>query len=553
MTLCPEKLRLRTGAQLVTDLLAAWSLGPVFHVPGEGVLEILDALATRQPGVRLVTARHEAGAAFMASGAARASGRPAVCLVARAPGALNTCLALHTAMTDAVPLLMIVGQAPMAHFEREAFLDTGFHQVFAPLCKSVALATDPARLPELMARALHAATTGRHGPAVLILPEDVARAETDAVPIPPPAPVHPAPGDGPMAAVAAHLRASRRPIMVVGGSDWDGAACDQLRSVAGRLGLPVATTYRRRDLFDNADPGYAGELGLGADPALVRRVGESDLVLALGLRLGELNTVGEGFHGFTLLDTPRPQQVLVHVHADAAELNRVFAATVAVQSTPGAFISALARLGLEPRPEWAAWREAAQADVDAREKATICPGPVDLPAIFRWLRARLPDDAGVTVGAGAYALWAQRCFPHRRLRTLIGPKSGAMGYGLPAAIGAACACPERRFVALAGDGCFTMNAEELATAVQERLPVTTIVFNNAAYGAIGLTQRRSFGRTVGTALARLDFAAFARSFGAHGERVDTTEAFAPAFERAVAADGPAVIDVVVPPEATRPP
>ncbi len=548
----PGRTTLRSGAQIIADLIAGWSLAPVFHVPGEGILDILDALATRHPGTRLVTARHECGMGFMASGAARASGHPAICLAARAPGALNTCLALHTAMADAVPLLMIIGQAAMTHFEREAFLDTDLHRVFAPLAKWVVLATDPARLPEVMSRALHVATSGRHGPVVIIVPEDVSQAKSDAGDLPVPTRVHPAPAQPGMRALRDHLAAAQRPLVIVGGSDWDQQSCDRMRGVAARLGVPVATAYRRRDVFDNDHSHFIGEIGIGAAPSLTRRIQESDLVLAIGVRLGELNTIGGGFHGFTLLAAPQPRQVLVHVHADAAELNQVYQATLAIQSAPATFVAALEALDVASHPGWPAWTEAGRQDWLAHTITWACPGPVDLPVLYRWLRTRLPDDTGMAVGAGAYALWAQRYFPHRRLRTLMGPKSGAMGYGLPAAIGAAIACPERRFVALAGDGCFTMNAEELATAVQERARVVTLVFNNAAYGAIRMTQQRMFGRAVGTALAALDFAAFARSFGAHGERVTTTEDFAPAFERAFAAPGPAVIDVVVPPEATRP-
>jgi acetolactate synthase-1/2/3 large subunit len=543
---------MRTGAEVMADHLAAWDLGPVFHVPGEGLLDLLEALATRHPAVRLVTARHEGGMAFMASGAARVTGRPAVCLAARAPGALNICLALHTAMTDAVPLLLVIGQAPMSTYGREGFLDEDFVRVFAPLAKWVGLITEPGRIPEAMSRAVHVAMSGRHGPVVLILPEDVGAASVAVRDLAYPRFPEPAPDARSMAAVAAHLEQARRPLVILGGSDWDQPACDRMRAVAGRLDLPVAVAYRRRDLFDNADPCFVGEIGIGIAPELARRVAESDLLLVIGARLGELNTIGGAFHGFSLLQAPRPAQKLIHVHADAAELNRVYQADLAIQATPAAFLAGLERLELSPG--WSEWRRGARRQWDAYGAPPLaCPDPVDLAAIHLWLRAFLPEDTGIAVGAGAYALWAQRFFPHARLGTLLGPKSGAMGYGLPAAIGAAIACPERRFVALAGDGCFMMHAEELATAIRERVAVVTIVFNNAAYGAIRLTQFRRFGRAVGTGLANPDFAAFARSFGAHGERVVCTEDFAPAFARAFAAAGPAVVEVIVPEDATRPP
>jgi len=542
----------RSGAEILADLIAAWDIGPVFHVPGEGILEVLEALASRHPDLPLVTARQEGGMAFMASGAARARGRASVCLAARAPGALNTCLALHTAMTDAVPLVMVIGQAALRHFERESFLDTDLHRVFAPLAKWVALVQAAARLPEMLSRAVHAAQTGRHGPAVLILPEDVATERVAVADLPAPHLPLPAAAASDITAVAARLAAARRPLLLAGGGDWSREDCDALQGVAARLGLPVATAYRRRDLFDNEDPGFAGEIGIGIDPALGQRMRDADLILAIGIRLGELNTIGGGFHGFSLINAPRPHQMLIHVHADAAELNRVFQADLAIQAAPGPFLAALAMVETRADPAWADWTAAARRDRVAWTVPRACPGPVDLPAILGWLRSTLADDTMITVGAGAYALWAQRYLPQRRPKTLFGPKSGAMGYGLPAAIGAAVACPSRRVVALAGDGCFMMNGEELATAVQLRLPIVTIVFNNSAYGAIRLTQLRQFGRAVGTDLARTDFAAYARALGAHGERVTDTEGFAPAFIRAWAAEGPALIDLVVPTEATRP-
>jgi acetolactate synthase-1/2/3 large subunit len=542
----------RSGAEILADLIAAWDLGPVFHVPGEGILDLLDALARRHPALPLVTARQEGGMAFMASGAARARGRASVCLAARAPGALNTCLALHTAMTDAVPLIMVIGQAALRHFERESFLDTDLHRVFAPLAKWVALVPAADRIPEMLSRAVHIAHTGRHGPVVLILPEDVAAETAEVADLPPPRVTLPAPSAADIAAVAERLAAASRPLILAGGGDWSVTDCARLHAVAGRLGLPVAVAYRRRDLFDNDDLRFAGEIGIGIDPALARRVQDADLILAIGIRLGELNTIGGGFHGFGLLDAPRPRQTLIHAHADVGELNRVFQADLALHAAPGPFLAALAAHYPRSNRAWVAWTAAARRDRKAWTAPRPCPGPVDLPAVLAGLRDTLPDDTIVTVGAGAYALWAQRYFPQRRPRTMFGPKSGAMGYGLPAAIGAAVACPERRVVALAGDGCFMMNGEELATAVQRRLPIVTIVFNNAAYGAIRLTQLRQFGRAVGTELATPDFAAYARSFGAHGERVTDTAGFAPAFARATAAEGPALIDLIVPAEATRP-
>lgn len=541
----------RTGADILAQSLVAAGLTHGFHVPGEGILDLLDALEHRHLGITLVHGRHEAGMAFAAIGHARASGGVGLCIVGRAPGALNTCLALHTAWTDAVPLLLIIGQASAAFAGREAFLDTAFHQVFAPLAKLVVQIDDPARIPEMLSRALHVARSGQPGPVVLIVPEETFRATADPAILSPAPPIAPAPGAGDIAAIGQALAAAERPLLVLGGGGWSDAGLAAARRFAEVQGMPVLVSYRRRDLFDNSHPNFIGELGIGLDPSLTARVGQADLLLVLNMRLGELNTIGEGFHGFSLLAAPRPAMRLIHIHGDAAELNRVYQADHAVLAAPEQ--AALALAVLPPGRDRAAWREAGRAAYLAHHTGGACPGPLDLKAVFGELRAALPADAILTVGAGAYALWAQRYFPFHRPRTQLGPKSGAMGYGLPAAIGAALACPIRPVVALAGDGCFMMTAEELATAVHHRLRLVVLVLDNASYGAIRLGQERAFGRPTGVALTNPDFVAFARSFGAMAERVAETAAFAPALARAIGHDGVSLLHLVVPPEATRPP
>ena len=543
----------RTGAQILADHAARWGLQTVFHVPGEGILEILDAFAERQPSVRLIHARNESGMTFMASGAARATGRPALALAARAPGALNTCLALHTAMTDAVPLIMIIGQASMAFFERESFLDTDFHRTFGPLAKWVALVTDPARVPEYLSRAYHVAMSGRMGPVVLVMPEDAMQARVQIPDVAePPAPIRAAPSRSDLDTIRDIIARAERPLLLLGGSGWDQASCDAIKKFATANALPTIVSYRRRDLFDNDDPHFAGEIGIGLAPDVAGLVHEADAIVALGVRLGELNMIGGGFHGFGLLTTPKPRQRLIHIHPSADELNRVYQADLAVAATPREAAFALAGLPSVSPPARGAWLSKARTQWEVFSNSGLCPGPLDLKAIYLWLRQRLPEDTIVAVGAGAYALWPQRYFGYHLPGTQLGPKSGAMGYGLPAAIGAAIAKPDRRCVAIAGDGCFMMNAEELATAVHHRIPVVTIVPNNNAFGAIRLGQQRLFGRSVGTELTNPDFVDFARSFGAHGERVTTTDEFAPAFERAFAAGSPALVELVVPADATRP-
>ncbi len=541
----------RTGADILAQSLVAAGFTHGFHVPGEGVLDLLDALGHRHPGITLVHGRHEAGMAFAAIGHARAGGGVGLCIAGRAPGALNTCLALHTAWTDAVPLLLIIGQAAAAFSEREAFLDGAFHQVFAPLSKWVAQIDDAARIPEMVSRALHVARSGQPGPVVLIVPEEVFRATAEPAILAPPPAIAPAPGAADLAAIAAALAGAERPLLVLGGGGWSDAGLAAARRFAEAQGLPVLVSYRRRDLFDNDHPNFIGELGIGLDPALTGRVGRADLLLVLNMRLGELNTIGEGFHGFSLLAAPRAAVRLIHIHGDAGELNRVYQADQAVLAAPDE--AALALAALPGGRDHAVWLAEGRAAYLAHHTGGACPGALDLKAVFGQLRAALPADAILSVGAGAYALWAQRYFPYHRPRTQLGPKSGAMGYGLPAAIGAAMACPERTVVALAGDGCFMMNAEEMATAVHHRLRLVVLVLDNGSYGAIRLGQERAFGRPTGVALTNPDFVDFARSFGARAERVAETADFAPALARALGHDGVSLLHLMVPPEATRPP
>lgn len=536
-----------TGAEVLAEIIGAWKRNPVFHVPGEGILEILDALAVRRPEVRLISCRHEGGMAFMADATARFGDEPGLCLAGRAPGALNTCLAIHTAFTDSVPLIMLIGQAPMAHAEREAYLGIeDFHRTLGAMSKWVALVPEASRLPEFMSRAFHVALSGRRGPVVLVLPQDILYQKTDVqVPLAPPAPLHIAPAVADLRRLQELLQAARKPLLIIGGSGWTAQAATDMASFAERQGLPVLAAYRRRDLIDNDCAVYAGELGIGMDPALARRVAAADLLLVVGMRLGELNTLSPaGFHGFSLIEAPQPRQVLIHVHTDAGELNRVYRSSLAMNATPPEIASALAALPkVVSGDPWQGWRQSARSDREAFVSGGSCPGSLDLKAVFRQLRDRLPDDAILTSGAGGYALWPQRYVTHRRFGTQAAPKSGAMGYGLPAAIGLKLCNPDRTVVAVAGDGCLLMHGEELATAVQYRVRVVVLVVNNNAYGAIRLSQQRMFGRVQGVDLHSPDFAAYARAFGAHGECVTATAGFIPALERALLTDGPALIEL----------
>lgn len=520
------------------------------------MLDLLDALARQANHPPLISCRHEAGAAFMADGSARFGDEPGLCIVGRAPGALNTCLALHTAHTDSVPLVLIIGQASSADAGREAYLDSAdFQQTFGPMSKWVGLVNRAERIPELFAQAFQIALSCRRGPVVLIVPEDVLASPLPTPDLPPqPAPRATGLDEATLQEIQSALLDARQPILLAGGSGWTRAACEQLRAFAEAYDLPVATAYRRRDLLDNRHPCFVGELGIGVDRHLAACIEQSDLVLALGLRLGELNTITAGvFKGFALLTPPVPRQKLIHVHADARELNRVYQATLAVNATPTEVALDLARLpGPASGLRWSDWRKTARANREAYVAGGSCPGGLDLKEIFLFLRETLDDDTIVTCGAGAYALWPQRYFECRHFGTLAGPKSGAMGYGLPAAIGLKLAYPERQVVAFAGDGCFLMTAEELATAVHYDIDVLILVVNNHRYGAIGMNQQRQFDRTEGVDLSSPNFADYARSFGAFGASVETTEAFPVVLRRALAHRGPALIELKPDPQAIKP-
>lgn len=556
-----------SGADILADTLAEFGVRVVTHVPGEGILEILDALASRTPQIRLASFRHEAGMAFAAQAIGQLSGMPGVCLAARAPGALNTCLALHTADTDSAPMILIIGQASTETAEREAFLGNEFHAAFGPLVKWVAQIPDAARIPEFISRAWHTAISGKPGPVVLILPEDVALQQRAAPSLCAPRRAGTSIDMADAYAIAEALSRAVRPILWVGGTGWSSEGLGDLVKVAERYQVPVVTSYRRRDLMDNGHPHFCGETGIGISAALARRFEAADLVLVLGARMGELNTFGaDVFKGFSLLRPPKPACKLIHVHPGQAELNNAYQADMAVCARPEAVLAALARIADDQgkhdgscasAPDVIgaarlAWLESTRREREQFVSTGECPGPVDLRVIYARLRETLPDDTVVTAGAGAYAMWPQRYFPHRRPNTQLGPKSGAMGYGLAAAIGAALHGGCDRPVAIAGDGCFLMHAEELESAVRLGLRLLVLVANNRSYGAIRASQQRTFGREVGTRLGNVDFVSYASSFGVKAWRVTSTDAFAPALDAALSHDGVSLIELVLPDTLTKP-
>jgi acetolactate synthase-1/2/3 large subunit len=535
----------RTGGELVVASLLAHGVTHIFGVPGESYLPVLDALHDVDDRITFVTCRQEGGAAYMAEACGKLTGRPGVALVTRGPGAANAAIGIHTAMQDSTPLLVLVGQVDGDAADREAFQEIDYRRMFGAVAKWAAQVDRAERIPEYLSRAFVTAMSGRPGPVVLALPEDVLAARAVARDLPCAEPVAATPAAEDVRAAHALLAHAARPLVLVGGSRWDAGACAALAEFATRNVLPVACGFRRQDLFDNRDPHYAGDVGIAINPALAARVRDADVLLVIGERLGEMTT-----SGYALLSAPLPEQTLIHVHPGVEELGRVYRPALAIAATPGAFLAALAAQPPLPGERWRAVTAAAHADYEAWRAPRPVPGDVDLWQAVRWLDERLPDDAIVTNGAGNYTTWLHRVFRYRRPGTQLAPYSGSMGYAVPAAIAAKLLHPGRLVVSWNGDGCFQMNGQELATAVQCGAAVVFVVIDNGMYGTIRMHQERRYpGRVVGSALANPDFAALARAFGAHAETVRRTGEFAPAFERAVAAGRPALLHVLLDPQA----
>ncbi|HWH82380.1 MAG TPA: thiamine pyrophosphate-binding protein [Burkholderiaceae bacterium] len=533
----------RTGGQILVDALAIQGIDTVYCVPGESFLAALDALYERRETIRLVVCRHEGGAGHMAEAHGKLTNRPGVCFVTRGPGATNVSIAVHTARQDSTPLIVFVGQVARGDMGREAWQEIDYRQMFGKIAKWVDQVDSAQRLPEIVHRAFHVATSGRPGPVVIALPEDMLAETATVADAPRIVRSEAAPTAEAMQALAAELARAERPIMILGGGGWTAAACDDMAAFAEAHRLPVACAFRRQDLLDNHHACYVGEAGLGMDPRLATRIREADLVIAVGARLGETTT-----NGYTLLGVPRPAARLVHAHADPDELGHVYHADVPINATPAAFARAARALSAAPEDatRWRAWTAAARSDHLADLEPSPMAGPVDLGQVMLHLREVLPPDSIVTNGAGNYTLWVQRFYRYRGWRTQVAPTSGTMGYGLPAAIAAKLVHPQRTAVCFAGDGCFLMNGQELATAVQYGLNVIVIVVNNGMYGSIRMHQERHYpGRLWGTSLVNPDFACLARSYGASGEVVERTADFAAALQRAMVAGRPALIELRV--------
>jgi acetolactate synthase-1/2/3 large subunit len=536
---------MRTGGRILVDSLLQQGVELAFCVPGESYLPVLDALYDVRDRLRLIVCRQEGGAAYMGEAYGKLTGRPGVVLVTRGPGAANAAIGVHTAAQDSTPLIVLVGQVGSDFADREAFQEIDYRRMYGSIVKWVAQIDRVERVPEYVARAFRVALSGRPGPVVLALPEDMLAASATVadvarVVVPPVAPAAPA-----LAQLSALLAAAKRPLVIAGGSGWSAPACRDLATFATANALPVACAFRNQDVFDNRDPHYAGDVGIGINPQLAARVRDADVLLVLGERLGEMVT-----GGYTLLDVPQPKNTLIHIHPGGDELGRVYQPALAIEAAMGPACAALAALPPIAAPAWAGSAAAAHAAYLAWQTPQPMPGAVDLWQVVALLRERLPEDAILASGAGNYTAWLHRLYRHPRYRTQLAPYNGAMGYGVPAAVAAKALHPERVVVSWNGDGCFLMNGQELATAVQYGLAVVFIIIDNAMYGTIRMHQERAYpARVYGTDLVNPDFAALARAYGAHGETVNRTEEFAPALERALAAKVPALLHLRIDPEA----
>jgi acetolactate synthase I/II/III large subunit len=538
----------RHGGKLLVDQLVVHGVDRAFTVPGESFLAVLDGFYDVKDKLPLVVCRHEAAAANMAEAYGKLTGRPGVALVTRGPGAAHAAIGVHTAFQDSTPMVLFVGDVGSDFRGREAFQEVDFSTMFAPLAKWAARIDDVDRIPEFVARAFQTAASGRRGPVVLALPEDMLAKRSKAGDAKRYAPVEAHPGPEDLLKLQRLLAAAKRPFVILGGSGWSKDACEDMRRFIEANDLPCGAAFRFQDLFDNRNERYVGDVGIGINPVLAERVRMADLLIVVGARLGEMTT-----SGYTLIEAPIPRQKLVHVHCGADEIGRVYQPELGIVSGMGAFASAVAALTPVENPAWKGAAAEARADYVAWSSRREIPGRVQMWEVVDWLNQHAPEDTIYCNGAGNFATWLHRFHKYPGFRTQVAPTSGAMGYGVPAAIAAKMVHPERTVVCFAGDGDFLMSGQELATAVQYDAAVVILVVNNGMYGTIRMHQEKHYpGRVIGTQLQNPHFAAYARSFGALGEIVEDTAQFGPAMERCLAAGKPAVIEIRIDPQAITP-
>ena len=532
----------RSGGRVLADALVAQGIDHVFVVPGESYLDVLDGLYANRHRLKVVTCRFEAGAVNMAEAYGKLTGRPAAAFVTRGPGACHGSIGVHVARQDSTPLLLFVGQIPLADTDRESFQEVDYRRMFQPLAKWVTQIDDASRIPELVAHAVDLATGGRPGPVVVALSEEMQKRLVDVADVGRAEVAQPHPDPAVLVRLQEMLETSLRPLAILGGSFWSEAGRAAMRDFLVARNIPAIVSFRRQSLYDGTLPNYAGDLGVGADPALVAKASEADLILAIGTRLSEAVT-----QRYTLPD-PTGSVPLVHVYPDPAEIGRVFRPALGVVADVNAFAAALARLPSGP-VRWAEWTRELRAIRLADYAAPEYPGPLNLARVLHELERLLEPDAILTCDAGNFATWTNRFLHVRDGQRYLGPACGAMGYGVPAAIGAKIAFPGRQVVAFVGDGGFLMTGQEIATAFHHGVAPIVLVFNNSMYATIRMHQERAYpGRVSATALTNPDFARLIEAFGGHGEVVTETDAFAPAFRRAVESGRPALIELQLDPE-----
>ena len=538
---------LRTGGQILVDCLRLHGVDTVFCVPGESYLAALDAFHDAQDQINLIVCRQEGGVTNMAEAWGKMTGKPGVAFVTRGPGATNASIGIHTAQQDSTPVILFVGQVGRDMMEREAFQEIDYRRMFGEMTKWVAQIDNPARVPEMVGRAFHIATSGRPGPVVLALPEDMQTERADAEDGQPYSSTQASPGPADITKFREMLSAAQKPLVLAGGGGWTPQACADLAAFAEQNQLPVALAFRRQDLMDNRHPNFAGVIGLGINPNLKKRLDETDLLIAIGPQLGEIVS-----GGYTYFSFPKPKQTFVHISAGVDELGKVYQADLGINSGMAEFCAA-ARDMLSVATPWKGDTAAAHKDYIAFSTPSTMPGDLNYAEIVGWLSDNLPENSVITNGAGNYTVWVHRFFRYKQYATQLAPQSGAMGYGVPSGVSAGVRHHDRVVVSFSGDGCFQMNCQEIGTAVQHNAKVIFIVVNNGMYGTIRMHQETHYPkRKSATDLVNPDFAAFARAYGAHGETVTKTGDFEAAFERCRAVTGPSLIELVIDPDAVLP-
>ncbi len=536
----------RHGGEVLVEQLKIQGVERVFCVPGESYLSVLDGLYDSK--IDTVICRQEGGAAMMAEAHGKLTGKPGIVFVTRGPGATNASSGVHVAFQDSTPMILFIGQVARDQRDREAFQEVDYRQMFCPLAKWVGEISQPERIAEYISHAFHIATSGRPGPVVLALPEDMISAMVDIDDVKKSTVT--SDDVSPVIAneIADNIRAAKKPLIIVGGSGWSAETATDLANFAENFDIAVGASFRCQDYMDNRHPCYVGDVGIAINPKLAKRVKEADLLIVIGARLGEITT-----SGYSLIDIPTPQQKLIHIYPDASELGRVYRPDMAVCQNSAALIKELVKLGESKCPARAEMTKSARQDYEDWQKPVETPGKVKLEQIIKWLNENLDDDAILTNGAGNHTVWLHRYYNYKVWPTQLAPTSGSMGYGLPAAIAAKLHFPQKTVVSIAGDGCIQMCIQEFATAVQHGANGIIIIANNGMYGTIRMHQEKNYpNRVSGTDLVNPDFAALAKAYGGHGESVTSTAEFADAFIRAQKSGKPAMIELSMDPEALSP-